>query len=112
MTAARRVGLIVWAVYGVGAVAALAASFATTPAALDDGSTPLCLPGALIRPHERCALCNMTHAFCALSHGRWDEALACNHLAPAAYAGTWLLALSVIPCAIACRRALGARPSA
>ncbi|MGD9496809.1 MAG: DUF2752 domain-containing protein [Armatimonadota bacterium] len=104
MSAARRIGLIVWAVYGLGAIVALAASFATTPAALDGGHTPLGLLGALIRPHERCALCDMTHAFCALAHGRWDEAVAYHRLAPTVYVATWLLALSAIPCALLWRR--------
>jgi len=110
MNAARRVGLIVWAVYGLGAIAALAASFATTPAALDDGSAAVCLLGVVIRPHERCALCDMTHAFCALSHGRWDEAVAYNRLSPGFYAGAWLLALSAVPCTIAWRRAPRSAP--
>ena len=107
MSAARRIGLIVWAVYGLSAIAALAASFATSSAALDDGGTTSCLLGALVRPHEHCALCGVTHAFCALSHGRWDEAITYNRLSPALYAAAWLLALSAVPCVLLWRRRSG-----
>jgi len=44
-------------------------------------------------PHFHCAgcpLCGMTRAFCALSAGRFDEALSWNRGAPALYAFFWL----------------------
>ncbi len=37
-----------------------------------------------------CPLCGMTRAFCALSGGRWRDALRWNRGAPALYAGFWL----------------------
>lgn len=37
-----------------------------------------------------CPLCGMTRAFCALSAGRFDEALSWNRAAPTLYALFWL----------------------
>ncbi len=104
---AARIGLIVWTAYSVAGIVALGASFATTPAELDTGGRPLSLLGALVRPHERCPLCDMTHAFCALSHGELELALAYNGASPAWYAAAWLLVLSAVPCAMAWRRLFG-----
>lgn len=37
-----------------------------------------------------CPLCGMTRAFCALSAGRWSEAVGWNRGAPFLYAASWL----------------------
>lgn len=37
-----------------------------------------------------CPLCGMTRAFCALSSGRWSEAVAWNRAAPFVYSAFWL----------------------
>lgn len=37
-----------------------------------------------------CILCGMTRSFCAMSAGRWGEALAWNQGGPALYAFGWL----------------------
>lgn len=67
-------------------------------------------------PHFHCAgcpLCGMTRAFCALSAGRFDEALRLNRGAPALYALFWLwTAFALTYLFKAARRRLTARPSA
>jgi hypothetical protein len=48
-------------------------------------------------PHFHCAgcpLCGMTRAFCALSAGRFRDAVRWNRGAPALYAGFWLWLLA------------------
>ncbi|HVF42772.1 MAG TPA: DUF2752 domain-containing protein [Pyrinomonadaceae bacterium] len=60
-----------------------------------------------------CPLCGMTRAFCALSAGRFDEALSWNRGAPALYTLFWLwLAVALTHLFKAARRRLLTRPSA
>ena len=67
-------------------------------------------------PHFHCAgcpLCGMTRAFCALSAGRFGDALRWNRGAPALYALFWLWALAAFAyCARAALGRLGRRASA
>ena len=54
-----------------------------------------------------CPLCGMTRAFCALSAGRWQDAVRWNRGAPTLYIGFWLwLIAASIYCARALRRKL------
>ena len=54
-----------------------------------------------------CPLCGMTRAFCALSAGRFDEALSWNRGAPALYSLFWLwLAIALTYLFKAARRRL------
>jgi hypothetical protein len=55
-----------------------------------------------------CPLCGMTRAFCALSAGRWHDAVNWNRGAPTLYVGfwLWLLAACVFFARALCRKVL------
>jgi len=93
------VALIVWTIWCAAAIGVLIASFAAQPEKVDSGASSLCLMNRLVRPHEPCALCGMTRAFCALSHGDWDLALGYNAGSPYVYGLFWALAFSAPLCA-------------
>jgi hypothetical protein len=67
-------------------------------------------------PHFHCAgcpFCGMTRAFCALSAGRFQDAVRRNRAAPALYAAFWLwLAAAFTYLFVSARRRLFPRSSA
>lgn len=60
----------------------------------------------MIRPHEECAMCGMTRGLWFAARGRWQEASEQNVGAVPAYAISWALVLSTIPCALLWKRQL------
>ena len=78
-----------WAllVLSIGVLAALAGSFVPYEAVLAHGH-----PWLPQRQCPGCALCGMTRSFCAMSAGRFDEAIDWNPLGPALYLIFWLWA--------------------
>ncbi len=70
----------------------LVASFTFTPEQFDAAGgvlLPECSARALLG--SACPTCGLSRAFSALSHGRWDDAVALHSGAPLAYAAWWLL---------------------
>ena len=55
-----------------------------------------------------CPFCGMTRSFCALSSGRWPEALRWNRGGPALYAAGWLWLLTAAGVAARSLRAAAA----
>ena len=83
-------------IFGFLAAAILLVSFLASEQALESGwlaQWPAC---AARRAGGSCGLCGMSHAFLAISHGRWGEARRLNPYAPWLYAGFVAMALSAL----------------
>ncbi len=93
----RREGLIA-SLAVLGALAfVLGVSFAVTPEDIEQGRvvlSPTCNYKRLFG--RECPTCGMTRAFCALSHGRLDDAWRYNRAAPALYALWWAGAAAAV----------------